>query len=136
MTANSFIGPVPIAYVDQYALSGHEATVGGWFLTAGDREELRELCVDAHCAVIHELLGGGVLVEDTSENHMLVQYCIFTENQFYTGFYIITQWNYAPQVGWPNYYPWNLNMVFIGTRGEVLESFDVGYMREVPNDWE
>ena len=136
MPPAAWLGPIPLRYFDRYELGGHETLLGGWSLTAVDREELRELCADADTAVAYELASGGLVIEDPSESHMLIQYCTFTENQFYTGFYIINSWNYSPLVGWPNFYPWSLTMTFIGTRGELLEAYDVGYIGEQENDWE
>jgi hypothetical protein len=108
----------------------------GFFETASERDQLRELCLDATSASVLYLVGGGVAVADSSAGKMLVQYFTFQEDQYLEGFYIITGWNYAPQVGWPNYYPWVLDLVFIGTRGQYLDGYVLGVIDEEVNDWE
>jgi hypothetical protein len=108
----------------------------GFFLTALERNELRELCRDATNATVHQHLAGEVSAEDSSQGKMLIQYCLFDEDQYLDGFYIITGWSYAPQTGWPNYYPWSLDLVFLGTRALLLEGYVVGEVRDVENEWD
>jgi hypothetical protein len=75
-------------------------------------------------------------VEDSSEGKLLIQYFIFKEDQYLSGFYIIRSWNYLPEAGWLNYYPWSLDATYLGTRSTWLESFDVGEVIDVENEWE
>lgn len=130
------IGPITLTYYNVYSLSDYSVNLAGFFTTAQEREELRELCADSRSTSVHEAVGGGIIAEDSSDGAMLIQYCQFDEDQYIDGWYIITSFNYSPEAGWPNYYPWSMTLAFIGTTSDYMEGYDLGNIREVPNDWE
>lgn len=132
----TYIGDIALTYYNVYARSHRDITLGGHFVTAAERNLLSEMCATSHNASVLSLLGGGIIGQDNSIGKLLIVYCQFDEDQYFDGYYIITSWNYSPEAGWPNYYPWALSMSFIGSGAGHYEGFDIGVLKDVENDWE
>jgi hypothetical protein len=132
----SYIGDITLTYFNVYSRSHRDITLAGFFETATERNRLAEMCSTSHNAVILPILGGGIIGQDNSINKLLITYCQFDEDQYFDGYYIILSWNYSPEAGWPNHYPWSLSMSYLGSGATLYEGFDIGVLLDVTNDWE
>lgn len=130
------LGGIYVRYVNIYNLSNRNAIIGGFFETAEDRDLFAELCALSNAASFNYLIGKKVAPNDQSVGKQLIVYCEFEEDQMYDGYYLITRWSYDPEAGWPNYYPWVIDAIYLGSGADLYEGYDIENIQDISNDWE
>lgn len=128
-------GPITLTRYNVYSLSKRDAALSGYFTSALKRDELRELCDKCEASEAIDLLDGSVEAVDLSEDQKNIVYCLFDEDQYLDGFYLITGYQYSPRTGYLNYYPFAVTILLLGSNAVWQRAYELVDLEELTNDW-
>jgi len=133
----NYLGPVILDHVQNVAsLADNTLILSGYYANRISLDELRELFRAApDNAVIISVPGGIQRGDDLTSDLRLTWRCLFDSDKIVDGWYLLARFRYAPDE-FSNYYPWRVELFFLGTAGIWKEGFGTEDLEAESNDWE
>lgn len=129
------IGPITIDKLTDYVRSGSSLSLSGFMITQKSFNEIFELFRKAPGnVVINTLVGGHEIGFDKTDDRVLTQYCIFTQERIPDGWYILTSFSFEPQKP-DGYFPFSCTLFYAGTNYLVQLGLSIFILKEETNDW-
>lgn len=117
------------------SISGNSVRLEGYFSTRAGLAQLQELFRKAEGGTtVHTLLGGVQTGYDCTEGAVLTQYCEFDFTHLQDGYYLLRSLN-INFLQYINYFPFAVELFFLGTTGLLTEAYTVYGLEEIDNDW-
>lgn len=125
-----------IVAIPPVSLSGNSLRLEGYFSEREDLLQLQEMFRKAEGGTVtYTTIGGTVMGYDLTEGSVLTQYCEFDIEHLRDGYYLLRSLdcNFRQL---PEYFPFSIELLFLGSTALLQESLQIYQLEELTNDWE